>query len=189
MSRIGDGGVLEFEEHSSGGCQTEWKASIEEIIFGLLPKSLEEGYCKGETDLILKGIPKTMIQVEIKSTKEQIVFPCGQFLSMSNSSATDTGDPNSSNDDSHKKNDSPPIGFHVQDNSLITPERLDGTQLCTKAAPKDEHSEEYETWQDENCLVKPWLLDAMSKDIRSLFLRLGTAKEIWDAARRTYSVD
>ncbi|KAH7547522.1 hypothetical protein FEM48_Zijuj01G0318800 [Ziziphus jujuba var. spinosa] len=83
-------------------------------------------------------------------------------------------DPNSSNDNSHKKNDSPAIGFHVQDNSLITLERLDGTNyvewslnsqnkihgrkcwgfiLGTKAAPKDEHLEEYETWQDENCLL------------------------------------
>ncbi|KAH7527954.1 hypothetical protein FEM48_Zijuj05G0020800 [Ziziphus jujuba var. spinosa] len=96
----------------------------------------------------------------------------------------------------------PAIGFHVQDNSLITPERLDGTNYVewslnaqnkirgrkrwgfisgTKAAPKDEHSEEYETRQDENCLVKSWLLDVMTNDIMSLFLQLGTAKEIWDA--------
>ncbi|XXG52924.1 hypothetical protein AAC387_Pa03g1120 [Persea americana] len=55
-------------------------------------------------------------------------------------------------------------------------------------APKDNTSEEYETWEDENCMVKSWLLDAMTKDIRSLFLRLSTAKEIWEAAKKTYSV-
>ncbi|XP_058184500.1 uncharacterized protein LOC131301980 [Rhododendron vialii] len=94
--------------------------------------------------------------------------------------------------------------------SLITPERLDGTNyvewslnarnkirgrkrwgyiLGTKAAPSNKKSEEYEEWEDENCLVKSWLLDAMTKDIRSLFLRLSTAKEIWEAVKNTYSVD
>lgn len=29
----------------------------------------------------------------------------------------------------------------------------------------------------------------MKKDIRSLFLRLGTTKGIWDAVKRTYSVE
>ncbi|KAJ0112319.1 hypothetical protein Patl1_00847 [Pistacia atlantica] len=43
--------------------------------------------------------------------------------------------------------------------------------------------------EDENYLVKSRLLDAMTKDIRSLFLRLATTKEIWEAAKRTYLVD
>lgn len=93
--------------------------------------------------------------------------------------------------------------------SLLTPERLDGTNYIewslnaqnkirgrkrwgfisgTKATPKDKQSEEYEAWEDENCLVKSWLLDAMTKDIRSLFLRLSTAKEIWESVKQTYSV-
>ena len=59
----------------------------------------------------------------------------------------------------------------------------------TKAAPKDVNSEDYEAWEDDNCLVKSWLLDAMTKEIRSLFLRLTTAKEIWEAVKQTYSVD
>ncbi|KAJ8639132.1 hypothetical protein MRB53_015826 [Persea americana] len=57
----------------------------------------------------------------------------------------------------------------------------------TKAAPKDVNSEDYEAWEDDNCLVKSWLLDAMTKEIRSLFLRLTTAKEIWEAVKQTYS--
>ena len=55
-------------------------------------------------------------------------------------------------------------------------------------APKDNTSEEYESWEDENCMVKYWLLDAMTKHIMSLFLRLSTAKEIWEAAKQAYSV-
>lgn len=37
----------------------------EEIIFGLLSKRLEDGYCRGETGFILDGIPRTRIQAEI----------------------------------------------------------------------------------------------------------------------------
>ncbi|KAG5524564.1 hypothetical protein RHGRI_031284 [Rhododendron griersonianum] len=105
---------------------------------------------------------------------------------------------------SPKKNKSSTIvsGLHLQETSSpITPERLDGTNYVecslnarnkirgrkrwgyisgTKAAPSNKKSEEYEEWEDENCLVKSWLLDAMTKDIRSLFLRLSTAKEIWE---------
>ncbi|KAF9601397.1 hypothetical protein IFM89_019250 [Coptis chinensis] len=93
--------------------------------------------------------------------------------------------------------------------SLLTPERLDGMNYIewslnarnklrgrkrwgfisgTKAAPVDTSSTEYEVWEEDNCMIKSWLLDAMTKDIRSLFLRLSTAKEIWDTAKLTYSV-
>ncbi|XP_057766954.1 probable adenylate kinase 7, mitochondrial [Salvia miltiorrhiza] len=37
----------------------------EDVIFGLLSKRLEEGYCRGETGFILDGIPRTAIQAEI----------------------------------------------------------------------------------------------------------------------------
>ncbi|KAK1581377.1 hypothetical protein Q3G72_005529 [Acer saccharum] len=60
---------------------------------------------------------------------------------------------------------------------------------CTKAVPKDNKSEEYKAWEYENCLVKSWLIDAITKDIISLFLQLATAKEIWEVVKQTYSVD
>ncbi|KAL1564298.1 adenylate kinase [Salvia divinorum] len=41
------------------------KLVSEDVIFGLLSKRLEEGYCKGETGFILDGIPRTAIQAEI----------------------------------------------------------------------------------------------------------------------------
>lgn len=34
----------------------------EEVIFGLLSKRLEEGYCSGESGFILDGIPRSKIQ-------------------------------------------------------------------------------------------------------------------------------
>ncbi|WVZ11315.1 hypothetical protein V8G54_015845 [Vigna mungo] len=57
-----------------------------------------------------------------------------------------------------------------------------------KDAPENKKSDEYEAWEDENYLVKSWLLDSMTKEIRSLFICLATAKDIWDAVQQTYSV-
>ncbi|GMP50093.1 hypothetical protein CsSME_00016842 [Camellia sinensis var. sinensis] len=102
------------------------------------------------------------------------------------------------------------IGSHIHESSytsLITPEQLDGTtymkwslnaeiKICgikhwgyitgTRVAPADTKSEAYEVWDDTNSLVKSWLLDAMTKDIRSLFLRLPTAQKIWEAIKRNF---
>ncbi|KAL5797162.1 hypothetical protein ACOSQ2_001982 [Xanthoceras sorbifolium] len=85
----------------------------EEVIFALLSKRLEEGYCRGESGFILDGIPRTKIQAEIldqivdvdlvvnfKNTEEQLVkktlecdtfSPCQELLGMGSArfSATD----------------------------------------------------------------------------------------------------
>jgi len=37
-------------------------------------------------------------------------------------------------------------------------------------------------------MVKSWLLDAMTKDVRALFIRLPTTKKIWDSIKATYSI-
>ncbi|XP_009604231.1 putative adenylate kinase 7, mitochondrial [Nicotiana tabacum] len=37
----------------------------EDVIFGLLSKRLEEGFCRGESGFILDGIPRSKIQAEI----------------------------------------------------------------------------------------------------------------------------
>ena len=81
----------------------------------------------------------------------------------------------------------------------FTPERLDDTNYVewslnaqnkirgkkhwgyiygTKAAPENKKFDEYEAWEDENCLVKSWLLDSVTKEIRSLFIHLATTKDI-----------
>ncbi|XP_050152799.1 probable adenylate kinase 7, mitochondrial [Malus sylvestris] len=44
----------------------------EEIIFGLLSKRLEDGYCRGESGFILDGIPRSRIQAEILSELVEI---------------------------------------------------------------------------------------------------------------------
>ncbi|KAB1211753.1 adenylate kinase [Morella rubra] len=84
----------------------ERKLVPEEIIFALLSKRLEEGYCRGESGFILDGVPRTRMQAEIldqiadidlvvnfKCTEDYMVknnlaagkfSPCHQYLSMSN---------------------------------------------------------------------------------------------------------
>ncbi|KAL2505345.1 putative adenylate kinase 7 [Abeliophyllum distichum] len=47
------------------GALNQGKLVPEDVIFGLLSKRLEEGYCRGETGFILDGIPRTLIQAEI----------------------------------------------------------------------------------------------------------------------------
>ncbi|KAJ9152749.1 hypothetical protein P3X46_026281 [Hevea brasiliensis] len=82
----------------------EGKLVPEEVIFGLLSKRLEEGYCRGETGFILDGIPRTRIQAEILDQIAEIDlvvnFKCAEenlvkrdFLTVGNSmsSVTDAG--------------------------------------------------------------------------------------------------
>ncbi|RVX15344.1 Maspardin [Vitis vinifera] len=45
----------------------------------------------------------------------------------------------------------------------------------------------YRTWKLENSMVMSWLINSMTNDIGENFMYYGTAKEIWDAARETYS--
>ncbi|XP_020577062.1 uncharacterized protein LOC110022451 [Phalaenopsis equestris] len=45
----------------------------------------------------------------------------------------------------------------------------------------------YKTWKSENNMVMAWLINSMTLNIGENFLLYGTAKEIWDAARETYS--
>ena len=43
-----------------------------------------------------------------------------------------------------------------------------------------------ETWLVENNRVKSWLIDSMSLALMQRFIRLQTAKEIWDAVSKTF---
>nr|CAN83808.1 hypothetical protein VITISV_026963 [Vitis vinifera] len=45
----------------------------------------------------------------------------------------------------------------------------------------------YRTWKLENSMVMSWLINSMTNDIGENFMYYGTAKEIWDATRETYS--
>lgn len=49
----------------------------EDVIFGLLSKRLEDGYCRGETGFILEGIPRTTVQaVRISTTTFVVLVMC-----------------------------------------------------------------------------------------------------------------
>ena len=41
-------------------------------------------------------------------------------------------------------------------------------------------------WRTENAIVKGWLINSMEPNLIGYFLRLPTAKEVWDAVARTY---
>ena len=94
--------------------------------------------------------------------------------------------------------------------SILTHERLYGTNCTEQAlnvenrirghrhcdyifektnAPTNKTSEEYDTWEDGNYMVKYWLLNAMTKDVRLLFICLPTTKKIWDSVKATCSIN
>ncbi|KAJ8748725.1 hypothetical protein K2173_011276 [Erythroxylum novogranatense] len=56
------------------------------------------------------------------------------------------------------------------------------TGATVKPAPNDSN---YATWTIENHKVKSWLIDSMSPHLMQRFIRLATAKEIWEAVSRT----
>ena len=45
----------------------------------------------------------------------------------------------------------------------------------------------YKSWKSENSMVMAWLINSMVNEIGENFLLYSIAKEIWDAARDTYS--
>ena len=45
----------------------------------------------------------------------------------------------------------------------------------------------FEPWKTENHMAMSWLINSMTNKIWENFLLYGTTKEIWDAARETYS--
>lgn len=60
----------ELHPHSSiyqqiANALNKGKLVPEHVIFGLLSKRLEEGYCRGESGFILDGLPRTRAQAEI----------------------------------------------------------------------------------------------------------------------------
>ncbi|RVW45480.1 Retrovirus-related Pol polyprotein from transposon TNT 1-94 [Vitis vinifera] len=45
----------------------------------------------------------------------------------------------------------------------------------------------FRKWKIENSMIMSWLINSMNNDIGENFLLFGTAKDIWDAAKETYS--
>ena len=46
----------------------------------------------------------------------------------------------------------------------------------------------YPIWVEENAMVKSWLLNSMTSNVRTVFLRLPTTHDVWDAVSQTYFV-
>ena len=55
------------------------------------------------------------------------------------------------------------------------------------AAKPNKTDEKFKVWNAENNMVMSWLINSMTNDIGENFLLYGIAKEIWDAAKETYS--
>ncbi|RVW67974.1 hypothetical protein CK203_061866 [Vitis vinifera] len=45
----------------------------------------------------------------------------------------------------------------------------------------------FRTWKTENNMVKSWLINSMTNEIRENFLLYKTTKKVWDAVKETYS--
>ena len=45
----------------------------------------------------------------------------------------------------------------------------------------------FKQWKIDSHMIMSWLINPMNNDIGENFLLYGTAKEIWDATRETYS--
>ena len=54
-----------------------------------------------------------------------------------------------------------------------------------KIAPS-ESDPNYDEWEAEDALVKSWLINSMTTNLMSHFVQCGTAKEVWDAVKRSY---
>ena len=54
-------------------------------------------------------------------------------------------------------------------------------EILEKGDPK------YRLWKSDNIMIMSWLINSMNNDIGENFLLYGQAKEIWDAAKETYS--
>jgi hypothetical protein len=90
----------------------------------------------------------------------------------------------------------------------ITPEKLNGSnystwsqsvemyimgrgkvQYLTGKKPKPiETDAAYPKWVEENAMVKSWLLNSITSNVRAVFLCLPTAHDVWDAVSQTYFI-
>ncbi|KAL6323499.1 hypothetical protein AAG906_039074 [Vitis piasezkii] len=59
--------------------------------------------------------------------------------------------------------------------------------LTGEATIPEKTNPKFRVWKTENHMVMSWLINSMNTNIGENFLLYGTTKEIWDAARETYS--
>ena len=62
-------------------------------------------------------------------------------------------------------------------------------QYLTGKNPKlVETDADYPKWVEENAMVKSWLLNSMTSNVRAVFFCLSTAHDVWDAVSQTYFI-
>ena len=59
--------------------------------------------------------------------------------------------------------------------------------LTGEAAMPETTEPGFRKWKIENSMIMSWLINSMNNDIGENFLLFRTAKDIWDAAKETYS--
>ncbi|RVW85509.1 hypothetical protein CK203_044032 [Vitis vinifera] len=59
--------------------------------------------------------------------------------------------------------------------------------LTGEAAMPETTEPGFRKWKIENNMIMSWLINSMNNDMGENFLLFGTAKDIWDAAKETYS--
>ncbi|KAL5699976.1 hypothetical protein ACHQM5_025485 [Ranunculus cassubicifolius] len=58
--------------------------------------------------------------------------------------------------------------------------------LTGRKAAHAENDPSYDDWEAEDLLVKSWLINAMIERPMAHFVQYATAKEVWDAVKRSY---
>ncbi|RVX07367.1 Retrovirus-related Pol polyprotein from transposon TNT 1-94 [Vitis vinifera] len=85
-----------------------------------------------------------------------------------------------------------------QVSSVTTPESGGSYEIPNLGGRKDEYligeaampettELGFRKWKIENSMIMSWLINSMNNDMGENFLLFGTAKDIWDAAKETYS--
>lgn len=59
--------------------------------------------------------------------------------------------------------------------------------LTGEIAAPEPADPKYRAWRTDDHLVMSWLINSMTTEVGENFLLFRTAKEIWEAARNTYS--
>lgn len=59
------------------------------------------------------------------------------------------------------------------------------THYREKVAPKEDDPF-FDKWEAKDVLVKSWLINSMTNKLVSHFVQCGTAKDVWDAIRKSY---
>ena len=62
-----------------------------------------------------------------------------------------------------------------------------GKDLTSVATNRKEDDPKLKTWKDENSMIKSWLINLMTNDIREDFMLYDLAQEIWVIAKDMYS--